>query len=101
MQYTLQSAHAASEGWPTARMLADPLGQRACHRICNRVGVNNMQEVREMTSATAKKPSDPAGSQIECISVKRNLIGLKILWSESSVRVRPPPPALKAKGFLL
>jgi hypothetical protein len=25
--------------------------------------------------------------------------GLKILWSESSVRVRPPPPALKINGF--
>jgi hypothetical protein len=24
---------------------------------------------------------------------------LKILWSESSVRVRPPPPALKIKDF--
>ena len=25
--------------------------------------------------------------------------GLKILWSESSVRVRPPPPALKTRFF--
>ena len=27
------------------------------------------------------------------------LKGLKILWSESSVRVRPPPPASKQNGL--